>query len=90
MAQPRMGGRSVTASFGVTEIQPGDTPETMLRRADRALLMAKAKGRNKVVQLGTGVDPARTIPLEDDAWSRLPRTRTTTGCSSSNSSRRCR
>ncbi|GAB4141125.1 MAG: diguanylate cyclase [Thermogutta sp.] len=52
--QPRMGGRPVTASFGVTEIQPGDTPETVLRRADRALLEAKAKGRNTVVQLGTG------------------------------------
>jgi diguanylate cyclase (GGDEF)-like protein len=52
--QPRMGGKSVTASFGVTEIQPGDTPETMLRRADRALLMAKGKGRNTVVQLGVG------------------------------------
>jgi hypothetical protein len=49
-----MGGRSITVSFGVTEIQPGDTPETMLRRADRALLMAKAKGRNTVVQLGSG------------------------------------
>lgn len=47
-------GRSVTASFGVTEIQPGDTAETMLRRADRALLMAKAEGRNRVVQLGVG------------------------------------
>jgi diguanylate cyclase (GGDEF)-like protein len=52
--QPKLGGRSVTVSFGVTEIQPGDTPETMLRRADRALLMAKANGRNRVVQLGTG------------------------------------
>jgi len=52
--QRRMGGRTATVSFGVTEIQPGDTPETMLRRADRALLMAKANGRNKVVQLGTG------------------------------------
>ena len=54
MQQPKMEGRSVTASFGVTEIQPGDTPETMLRRADRALLMAKSKGRNVVVQLGSG------------------------------------
>lgn len=54
LAQPRMDGRSVTASFGVTEIQSGDTPETMLRRADRGLLMAKAKGRNTVVQLGSG------------------------------------
>jgi hypothetical protein len=46
----------VTASFGVTEVQPGDTPETMLRRADRALLMAKEQGRNMVVQLGTGTE----------------------------------
>ncbi len=53
-AQPKMGGRSVRVSFGVTEIQPGDTPETMLRRADRALLMAKSSGRNRVVQLGGG------------------------------------
>ncbi len=54
MPQLKMGNRQVTASFGVTEIQPGDTPETMLRRADRALLLAKAKGRNCVVQLGAG------------------------------------
>ena len=47
MPQPKMGGRSITVSFGVTEIQPGDTPETMLRRADRALLMAKAKGATR-------------------------------------------
>ena len=49
-----MGNRRITASFGVTENQPGDTPETMLRRADRALLEAKASGRNRVVQLGAG------------------------------------
>jgi diguanylate cyclase (GGDEF)-like protein len=53
--QPKMGGRSVTVSIGVTEVQPGDTPETMLRRADRALLMAKAAGRNTVIQLGSGI-----------------------------------
>ena len=52
--QPSLGGRPVTVSFGVTEIQPGDTPATMLRRADRGLLMAKGKGRNNVVQLGIG------------------------------------
>jgi diguanylate cyclase (GGDEF)-like protein len=54
MPQPALDGRPVTASFGVTEIQPGDTAETMLRRADRGLLMAKTQGRNQVVQLGTG------------------------------------
>jgi diguanylate cyclase (GGDEF)-like protein len=51
---PSLDGRSVTASFGVTEIQPGDSAETMFRRADRALLMAKGDGRNRVVQLGVG------------------------------------
>jgi diguanylate cyclase (GGDEF)-like protein len=51
-----LGERSVTASFGVTEVQPGDTPETMLRRADRALMTAKESGRNRVVQLGIGGD----------------------------------
>ncbi len=47
--------KSITASFGVTELQTGDTPETMLRRADRALLQAKDGGRNQVVQLGDGM-----------------------------------
>ncbi len=55
LPQPKMNGRAITVSFGVTEIQPGDTAETMLRRADRALLMAKENGRNQVVQLGGGM-----------------------------------
>ncbi len=56
LRQPALNGKEVTASFGVTEVQPGDTPETMLRRADRALLTAKENGRNRVVQLGSGGD----------------------------------
>ncbi len=51
-----LGGNAVSASFGVTEVQPGDTPETMLRRADRALLLAKSRGRNRVIQLGAGTE----------------------------------
>src|SRR3954454_10525030 len=51
----KLGNASFTASFGVTELQVGDTPETMLRRADRALLQAKDQGRNQVVQLGDGM-----------------------------------
>jgi diguanylate cyclase (GGDEF)-like protein len=50
-----LGNNSISASFGVTELQAGDTPETMLRRADRALLQAKDQGRNQVVQLGDGM-----------------------------------
>lgn len=53
--QPALDGKCMTASFGVTEIQLGDTPETMLRRSDRALLQAKDYGRNRVVQLGSGI-----------------------------------
>ncbi len=47
-----LGNKAVTASFGVAELQAGDTPETLIRRADRGLLMAKEQGRNQVVQLG--------------------------------------
>jgi diguanylate cyclase (GGDEF)-like protein len=39
----------VTASFGVTVYEPGDTPEAMLARADKALYAAKREGRNRVV-----------------------------------------
>ncbi len=69
ISQPKMDGRNVTVSFGVTEIQPGDTPETMLRRADRALLMAKANGRNCVVQLGTG-GAGETVETQPTSWFR--------------------
>lgn len=55
-----LGNRRITASFGVTELQPGDNSETMLRRADRALLMAKEQGRNQVVQLGNGMEKQKT------------------------------
>ncbi len=55
--QPALQGRRLTASFGVTQLQPGDSPETMLRRADRALLQAKESGRNCVVELGDTAHP---------------------------------
>lgn len=59
-----LGQKCITASFGVTELQTGDTPETMLRRADRALLQAKDQGRNQVVQLGGGMTDER----EKKSW----------------------
>ncbi len=38
----------VTASFGVAQVRPGDTPATVLARADKALYLAKESGRNNV------------------------------------------
>jgi len=49
-----MGGNSrlrVTASFGVTEVESGDSVESILRRADKALYTAKQTGRDKTCVL---------------------------------------
>lgn len=37
----------VTASIGLTVAQPGDTPQSLLKRADQALYQSKQKGRNR-------------------------------------------
>ena len=55
-----LGTRKITSSFGVAQLQSGDTPETLLRRSDSALLMAKEQGRNQVVQLGNAMGHAQT------------------------------
>jgi diguanylate cyclase len=39
----------ITASFGVATFRPGDTPSTLIERADRCLYAAKHAGRNKVL-----------------------------------------
>jgi diguanylate cyclase (GGDEF)-like protein len=41
----------VTASFGVSAYQPGDTLESLVERADRALYEAKRLGKNQVIIL---------------------------------------
>ena len=43
------GTASVTCSFGVSELQPGDTPDEVLKRADVGLYRAKTEGRNRIV-----------------------------------------
>jgi hypothetical protein len=66
--RPELDGYTVTSSFGVTELQPGDTAETILRRADRALYKAKGSGRDRVVQLGTGMDESEEKSAKFGGW----------------------
>jgi diguanylate cyclase (GGDEF)-like protein len=42
-------GMRVTVSAGIATLQPDDTPDTVLARADGALYEAKAQGRNRIV-----------------------------------------
>lgn len=46
-----MSDRRISASFGVTQVEPGDSLESVLRRADKALYMAKETGRNRTCSL---------------------------------------
>jgi diguanylate cyclase (GGDEF)-like protein len=43
----------VTASFGVAQAEPGDTVESVLRRADKALYKAKEEGRDRTCSYTT-------------------------------------
>ena len=84
MPQPKLNGRSITASFGVTEIQPGDTPETMLRRRRPGPADGQGQGpqhgRAVGQRLGRGPDlrplapPARPrdLILEQDLSTPVP------------------
>jgi diguanylate cyclase (GGDEF)-like protein len=51
-----------TASFGITECEPGEELIAVLRRADEALMMAKREGRDKVVLH----DPSGLAETPDD------------------------
>jgi diguanylate cyclase (GGDEF)-like protein len=46
-----------TASYGVTDKEPGEQLESALRRSDDALMAAKRDGRDKVVHHDAGIAP---------------------------------
>ncbi len=66
---------SVTASIGVALLVPAlDTPKSLIRRADEALYLAKARGRNRVEMDGarshSTTDPRAPRVLQDPVATR--------------------
>ena len=49
-------GLSLSASFGVSSYAPGDTFDTLLNKADKAVYEAKRSGRNQVVVYSDNLD----------------------------------
>lgn len=52
----------LTASFGISESQPGQLAELVLEQADQALYSAKASGRNKIMIFGEQGENKKEIP----------------------------
>lgn len=48
---PEMNGRKLTSSLGVSQFEPGDSVESVLKRADEALYISKKSGRNQTNSL---------------------------------------
>ena len=71
----QLSGSTITASFGVAQIERGDSVASLLRRADRALYISKETGRNKTTTLtneeflnGTMPEPEKKTAVEEDPF----------------------
>ncbi len=63
-AMPFPGIGKQTASFGVTELLPGESIDDLIRRADAALYAAKDKGRNRVEKAVPGEAPNEPASMD--------------------------
>jgi diguanylate cyclase (GGDEF)-like protein len=62
---------NVTASGGITEFFPGDTPSTMIDRVDALLYEAKNEGRNRIKSSSEGLILSSNSPLSGNRISSL-------------------
>lgn len=63
-----------TISIGCATMQPNETPESLLKRADEALYQSKNSGRNKVMPEAPGafeLPPSRQIAREELGYSQI-------------------
>lgn len=66
------GAYAVTASYGIAALAPGDTPATLIERADRSLYAAKQSGRDHLVTAQSLATPSiPDTPLADESQSLL-------------------
>ncbi|MXP10972.1 GGDEF domain-containing protein [Pseudoblastomonas halimionae] len=77
LANHRFGGiadnKTITASFGVTALSPGEAWETVFNRADKCLYAAKTAGRNRIAtETGTEL-PRSTESLFEPGRARRTR-----------------
>ena len=64
-----------TISIGYATMEPNDTPESLLKRADVALYQVKNSGRNKVLPLPNGnyeLPPSRQVAREELGYTQQP------------------
>lgn len=62
----------ITCSFGVSQMEPGDIPETVLRRADQALYAAKEGGRDRTCSFTTAQQRAEEESANNDETLKHP------------------
>ncbi|HKO48346.1 MAG TPA: diguanylate cyclase [Polyangiaceae bacterium] len=61
IADPSGLALSVTASFGVAQLDSGETVDLVVDRADRAMYAAKSAGRNRVLSTAQLVQPLNSL-----------------------------
>jgi diguanylate cyclase (GGDEF)-like protein len=52
----KMLGNKATVSYGVARMEDGDTPESLMEKADKALYNSKSSGRDKVSVFGGNIE----------------------------------